>query len=92
MCCAKSALVSSEILTLFVNTLTIDYKYSRPIMLNVTQQFEALLSQKQETFSGFFLAFLKCALNLEHFEKKDEYPSLVISKVIDSERGGYLNV
>ena len=92
MCCAKSALVSTEILTLFVNTLTIDYKYSRPIMLNVTQQFEALLSQKQETFSGFFLAFLKCALNLEHFEKKDEYPSLVISKVIDSERGGYLNV
>ena len=92
MSCAKSALVSSEILTLFVNILTIDYKYSRPIMLNVTQQFEALLSQKQKTFSGFFLAFLKCALNLEHFEKKDEYPSLVISKVIDSERGGYLNV
>ena len=61
-------------------------------MLNFTQQCEALLSQKQKTFSAFFLAFLKCALNLEHFEKKDEYPSLVISKVIDSERGGYLNV
>ena len=61
-------------------------------MLNFTQQYEALLSQKQKTFSAFFLAFLKCALNLEHFEKKDEYPSLVISKVIDSERGGYLNV
>ena len=61
-------------------------------MLNFTQQFEALLSQKQRTFSGFFLAFLKCALNLEHFEKKDEYPSLVISKVSDSERGCYLNI
>ena len=61
-------------------------------MLNFMQQFEALLSQKQKTFSEFFLAFLKCALNLEHFEKKDEYPSLVISKVIYSERGGYLNV
>ena len=61
-------------------------------MLNFTQQYEALLSQKQKTLSAFFLAFLKCALNLEHFEKKDEYPSLVISKVIDSERGGYLNV
>ena len=57
----------------------------------VTQQFEALLTQKQKTVSGFFLAFLKCALNLEHFEKKHEYPSLVISKVIDSERGDYLN-
>ena len=39
-----------------------------------------------------FLTFLKYALNLEHFEKKDEYPSLVFSKIIDSERGGYLNV
>ena len=61
-------------------------------MRNFTQQFEALLYQKQKLFSGFFLAFLKCALNLEHFEKKDEYPSLVISKVNDSERGGDLNV
>ena len=61
-------------------------------MLNFTQQLEAPLPQKQKTFSRLFLAFLKCALNLEHFEKKDEYFSLVISKVFDSERGGYLNV
>ena len=60
--------------------------------MNLTQQLEAPLSQKQKTFSGIFLAFLKCALNLENFEKKDQYPSLVISKVIDFERGGYLNV
>ena len=72
--------------------MTTDDKYSRRNMLNFTQQFEAPLSQKQETFSGFFIAFLKYALNLEHFEKKVEYPSLVISKVSDSERGGYLNV
>ena len=58
--------------------------------MNFTQQFEAPLSQKQKTFSGLFLAFLKCALILEHFAKKDEYPSLVISKVNDSERGGLL--
>ena len=61
-------------------------------MQNFMQQLEALLSQKQKTFSRLFLAFLKCALNLEHFQKKDEYPSLVIFKVNDSERGGYLNV
>ena len=79
-------------LTLFVNTLNTDDKYSRRNMLNFTQQLEALLSQKQKRFSGWFLAFLKCALNLEHFEKKDEYSSLVISKVIHSEGGGYLNV
>ena len=61
-------------------------------MLNFTQQFERPLSQKQKTSSDFFLAFLKCALNLEHFEKKDQYPSLVNSRIIDSKRGGYLNV
>ena len=61
-------------------------------MLNFTQQFEPPLSQKQKTFSEFFLAFLKYALNLEHFEKKDQYPSLIISRIIDSERGRYLNV
>ena len=72
--------------------MTTDDKYSRRNMLNFTQQLEVLLSQKQERFSGFFIAFLKCALNLEHFEKKDEYLSLVISRIIDSERGGYLNV
>ena len=88
----KSVLVCSEILTLFVNTLTTDDKYFRRKMPNFTQQFEAPLSQKQKIFSRFFIAFLKYALNLEHFEKKDEYPSLVISKVSDSERGGYLSV
>ena len=48
-------------------------------MLNFTQQLEAPLPQKQITFSGLFLVFLKCALNLEHLEKRDEYPSQVIS-------------
>ena len=72
--------------------MTTDEKYSRRNMLNFMQQFEAPLSQKQNTFSGFFITFLKYALNLEHFEKKDEYPSLIISKIIDTEIGGYLNV
>ena len=43
-------------------------------------------------FVDFLYAFLKCAWNLEHFEKKDEYPSLIISEIMDCERGGYLNV
>ena len=72
--------------------MTTDDKYSRRNMLNFTQQFEPPLSQKQKTFSEFFLEFLKCVLNLEHLGRKDEYPSLVISRIIDSERGGYLNV
>ena len=61
-------------------------------MLNFTQQLVAPLSKKQKTIPGSFLAFPKCALNLEHFAKEDEYPSLVITKIIDSERSGYLNV
>ena len=61
-------------------------------MLNFSKQLEAPLPQKQKTFSLLFLAFLKYALNLEHLEKKDEYPTLVISRIIDSERGGSLNV
>ena len=61
-------------------------------MLNFRQRLEAPLSQKQKTFSGFFIAFLKCALNLKHFGKKDEYPSLVISRIIESERVAYLDV
>ena len=72
--------------------MTTDDKYSRRKMLNFKEQIEVPLSQRQKIFSGSFLAFLECALNLEHFEKKDEYSSLVISKVIDSERGVYLNV
>ena len=50
------------------------------------------LSQKQNTFSGFVIAFLKCALNLEHFQKKYEYPSLIISEIIDAKTRGYLKV
>ena len=61
-------------------------------MLNFTQQFEAPLSQKQKTFSGFFPAFLKYASNFEHFEKKDEYPRPVIYKLIGWEKSGYINV
>ena len=61
-------------------------------MQNLQQQFHTPLSPKQRTFSQFFIAFLKCAWNLEHFEKKDEYPSLIISEIFDAERRGYLNV
>ena len=61
-------------------------------MQNLRHQFQTPLSQKQKTFSGFSIAFLKCAWNLEHFQKKDEYPRLIISELIDAKGGGYLNV
>ena len=77
---------------LFVNALTADDKYSGSNMQNLQQLFQAPLSPKQKTFSGCFIAFLKCPLNLEHFQKKDEYPSLISSEINDAERRDYLNV
>ena len=81
-----------EILRPFVNGLTADDKYSSTNMKNLRQQFQTPLSHKQKTFSEFFFAFLKFAWNLEHFQKKDEYPCLIISEIIDAEKRGYLNV
>ena len=49
------------------------------------------LSLKQKSFSGFFIAFLKSTWNGEHFQKKGEFSSLSISKIIDSKIGGYLS-
>ena len=31
-------------------------------------------------------------MKFRKFWKKDEYPSLIISEIMDSESGGYLNV
>ena len=61
-------------------------------MQNLPHIFQTPASQKQKIFSGFFIVFLKCAWNLEDFQKKDEYSSLIISEIIDAERRGYLNV
>ena len=87
-----SALVTSEIFRLFVNTLTPDDKYSRRNMQIFLQQTQTPLSQKGMAFFGFFIAFLKCAWNLEHSEKKEEYPSLIFTEIIASERDVYLSV
>ena len=61
-------------------------------MQNFPQQLQTPISQKQKIFSGFFIAYLECASNLEQFLKKYEHPSLVISEIVDSETVGYLNV
>ena len=61
-------------------------------MQNFPQYLQTPLSKKQESFLAFFIAFLKCAWNLEHFQKKDNYPSLITSEFIDAEKRGYLNL
>ena len=87
-----SALDTSQIFRLFVNTLTPDHKYSRRNMQIFWQQFKTSLSQKGESFCPFFIAFLKCAWNLENSEKKEKYPSLIITEITASERDVYLSV
>ena len=81
-----------EILRLFVNPLTADDKYSGSNMQNLQKQFQTPWYQKQKTFSSFFIAFLKFAWNLEHFQKKHEYPSLTISEDFNTKRRGYLTI
>ena len=87
-----SALVTSEIFRLFLNTLTPNDKYSRRYKHIFWQQLPTHVSQEEKTFCQFLIAFLKCAWNLEHSEKKEEYPNLIIIEIIASERDVYLSV
>ena len=52
-----SALVTSEIFRLFVNTLTPDDKYSRHHMQILWQQLQTPLYEKGMAFFRFFIAF-----------------------------------
>ena len=87
-----STLVTSEIFRLFVNTLTPDDKYSRRNIQIFWQQLQTPLSQKGKTFCPFVIVFLKCSWNLKHSEKKEEYPTLISTEIIASERDVYLSV
>ena len=75
-----------EIVRLFLKAITADDKYSGSNMQILRQQFQTPWSRKQKIFSGFFIAFLKCAWNLEHFQKKYEYSSLINYEIIDTEK------
>ena len=87
-----SALVTFEIFRLFVNTLTPDDKFSRPKMQIFWQQLQTVLSQKGMAFFRVFIAFLKIAINSEHSEREEDYPSLITTEIIPSERDVYLSV
>ena len=49
-------------------------------------KFKRLDLKKERLFLIFFIKFLKYAWHLEHSEKKEEYPSLIITEIIASER------
>ena len=88
----RLVLVRSKFLGQFVNILTADNQYSRENRENLWQQFPKQISRKLKTFYGLFIAFLKSALNLEYFERKDQSQSLSITEIINWETGSYLNV
>ena len=72
--------------------LTPDDKYSGPNMQIFWQQLPTPLSQEENTFCQFLIAFLKCAWNLKHSEKKREYPRLITTEIIAYETDVYLGV
>ena len=76
----------------FLNALTADDKYSGSNMQSFPATISNAIISETNDFFWFFISFLKCAWNLEHFQKKDEYPSLIISAIIDPEKRGYLKL
>ena len=87
-----SALGESEIFRLYVNTLTPDDKYSRRNIQIFWQQIQRPLSQKRTNFCTFLSVFLNCLWNLQRSENQEEYPSLIMTDIIASERDVYLSV
>ena len=63
-------------------------KCSVPNRDNLMQHIHMELSQKLKKFSGFFPEFLKSRLNFEHFQKKDDAPSLFISEATACKKRG----
>ena len=63
-----------------------------PICRLSDNNFKHIYLKKERLFLIFFIKFLKCAWNLEHSEKKEEYPSVIITEIIASERDIYLSV
>ena len=77
----KSLLVTCKVLTLFVNTLTADDKYSLLSRDNLMQPIQMHLSQNQKTFSKLLCAIFKCTLNFQHFFKKMTLIAFVFPKL-----------
>ena len=55
-------------------------------------KFKRFYLKKEKLFFEFFFGFLKLAWNLQHSKKKEEYPRLIITEIIESERDVYLIV
>ena len=67
-----SPLAIAEILEVFVNILTADYKYPVQDCENLPLPIQMQLSEKRKTFSQFFVPFLESTSNFERFQRKDD--------------------
>ena len=86
------ALVISEIFRLFVNTLTPDDKYSRRNMQIFWHNFKRFYLKKK-TILWIFYWISEMCMNFQNILRKEkEYPGLIITEIIASERDIYLSV
>ena len=77
----KSLLVTCNVLRLFVNTLTVDDKYSLISRDNSMQNNSDAFIAKTNFFSQFLSAFFKLTSNFEHFQKKMTLIAYVLPKL-----------
>ena len=82
----KSPLDSWKFFRPFLNTLTPNDTYSINSKDKWMETIRMRLSQKQKSFPQFFTPLFASALNLEHFQKKDDRHSLCISEITNHER------
>ena len=73
--------MTCKFLRLFVDTWTVDDKYSLLNRENSMQAIQMHLSEKPKTFVVFLCAFFKSKSNFEHFQKKMTLIDYVFSKL-----------
>ena len=78
-------LMTCKILQLLVNTVAANDKYHILNRETLKIPIQIQFSQKQQTFSQLFPAFLKSSLIFKHFEQKDDTPRFCTSEIGDSE-------
>ena len=78
----------SEIVGVFVNTSTVDNKYSLRKRKNLQQPIQLQLCRKRKYFSEYLAAYLKSTSYIVHFEKNDDTHRLYIFQIRDCKRCG----
>ena len=68
-----SPVLLSEILGMFLNTLSTDGKYPNEDKENLSLPIQIQLSEKRKNFSEFFISFMDSQSNFKCFEKKKIY-------------------